>query len=356
LFEIYKNKKVLITGHTGFKGSWLTVWLLKLGAHVSGYALDPRSEKDNFVLARLENKIDDYRYDVRDINKLNEIVTKENPEIIFHMAAQPLVLESYDNPYITIETNTHGTANILEVFRLSSSAKVLIVITTDKVYKNNEWEWGYRENDVLGGKDPYSASKAAAELLIYSYHKSYIENDNTKFIASVRAGNVIGGGDWAENRIVPDCIKAIESNKIIKIRNPLATRPWQHVLEPLSGYLSLGEKLLNEEKGYEGAWNFGPTIENNKTVEELVVELISNYGSGTFEKTNTKNAPKEAKFLYLDISKAANKLHWKPLLNFKDTIRLTTAWYKNYNLEEVFTLCNKQIEQYEILWKLKNGK
>lgn len=354
MFEIYQNKKVLITGHTGFKGSWLTLWLLRLGADVTGYALDPKNVKDNYLLIGLEGKIKDYRNDIRDYSKLFDVIKTEQPEIIFHLAAQPLVLESYEKPHYTFETNTQGTTNILEAFRQSETAKVLILITTDKVYENNEWVWGYRENDRLGGNDPYSASKAAAELLIHSYHKSFIEKDDHKFIASVRAGNVIGGGDWAENRIVPDCIKAIEKNEPIIIRNPKATRPWQHVLEPIGGYLKLGEKLLFGEKNLEGAWNFGPSIENNKTVLELVKKMISVYGSGKFETVNISNAPKESNFLFLDISKAAINLKWKPILNLEETIKFTTEWYKNYNTVNVFEFCNNQISEYERLWKLRN--
>jgi len=239
MFSSFKDKKVLVTGHTGFKGSWLSIWLLQLGAKVVGYALDPVSEKGNFAKSGLADKMIDYRHDIRDFNQLHEIVEKEKPDIIFHLAAQPLVLTSFNEPLYTIQTNTLGTANVLEAFRQSNSARVLISITTDKVYRNNEWDWGYRENDRLGGKDPYSGSKAAAEMLIRAYEQSFF-NTGDKYIAAVRAGNVIGGGDWSENRIVPDCIKALENDEQITIRNPNATRPWQHVLEPLGGYLYLG--------------------------------------------------------------------------------------------------------------------
>ena len=346
---------MFITGHTGFKGSWLTIWLLKLGAKVIGYALDPKNDKDNFVLAGLGNKIKDYRSDIRDLSKLNEVISKEKPEIIFHLAAQPLVLESYENPHFTIETNTQGTANILEAFRLSTSAKVLIAITTDKVYKNNEWEWGYRENDVLGGNDPYSASKAAAELLIYSYQKSFFGKNNQKLITSVRAGNVIGGGDWSENRIVPDCIKSLENNEKIKIRNPYATRPWQYVLEPLRGYLMLGEKLLQENKDYEGAWNFGPEPASIISVEEMVKKIINMYGKGEFLNSSNKYRLREATCLSLDVTKAKSKLGWTSVLDISQTIRFTIDWYKRYQREDVNAICHDQINQYMKLWKLKSG-
>lgn len=355
MFNIYKNKKVLVTGHTGFKGSWLTLWLLKLGSKVVGYALDPKNDKDNYVLCELKNKIKDYREDIRDFQKLTKVFEKEEPEIIFHMAAQPLVLESYENPLYTIETNTQGTANILEAFRHSKKAKILIIITTDKVYENFEWEWGYRESDQLGGRDPYSASKAASEILISSYQRSFF-NEGAKKVVSVRAGNVIGGGDWSENRLIPDCVKAIENNEKIVIRNPISTRPWQHVLEPIGGYLLLGQKLLEGSILETGAWNFGPVFSNIITVEELVSEIIKKYGKGEYEVRLNKNAPKESNFLALDISKATRKLNWQPLLNFNETLKFTIDWYKNYKLNEVSKICSDQIEEYENLWKLRNTK
>lgn len=355
MFDIYKNKQVLVTGHTGFKGSWLTLWLLKIGAKVVGYALDPKTAKDNFVLCDLENKIKDYREDIRDYQTLTKVFNKEEPEIIFHLAAQPLVLDSYENPLYTIETNTQGTANVLEAFRHSKKSKILIIITTDKVYENLEWEWGYRESDQLGGSDPYSASKAAAEVLISSYQRSFF-NVGGKKIVSVRAGNVIGGGDWSENRLIPDCVKAIEKNEKIIIRNPNSTRPWQHVLEPLGGYLLLGQKLLEESLLESGAWNFGPVFSNIITVEELVSEIINCFGYGEYEIRSNKNAPKESNFLSLDISKANRKLNWQPLLTFNETLKFTLQWYKNYKTNDIYKLCFDQIEEFENLWKLRNGK
>lgn len=352
MFEIYKNKKVLVTGHTGFKGSWLSIWLLQLGAKVIGYALDPLNPDDNFVKSGLADKITDYRNDIRDFKRFEEIVNTENPEIIFHLAAQPLVLKSYDDPLYTVQVNTLGTANVLEAFRQSKSARVLILVTTDKVYRNNEWVWGYRENDQLGGHDLYSGSKAAAEILIESYIQSFFSSGE-KHIAVVRAGNVIGGGDWSENRIVPDCIKAIENNVPIFIRNPNAIRPWQHVLEPLGGYLFLGENLLMNNAQYNGAWNFGPFYSNAVDVEQLVQAIIKQYGSGSYCIQSVGKVHKETNFLTLDISKALNKLNWKPLLDFDKTIELTVNWYKRYKYEDVFELCCKQIEHYETLWRLK---
>ena len=283
------------------------------------------------------------------------MINTEQPEIIFHLAAQPLVLDSYKDPHYTIETNTQGTANIIEAFRNSETVKALIVITTDKVYQNNEREWGYQETDRLGGKDPYSASKAAAELLISSYQKSFFNNNN-KLLVSVRAGNVIGGGDWSENRIVPDCIKALERSERIIIRNPHATRPWQHVLEPLGGYLLLGEKLLQYRSEFVGAWNFGPYLSNVINVKELVKKVIIAYGMGEYIIQNNMNSQAEANFLSLDITKAINKLSWKPLLNIDETIDFTIEWYKNYNSTNVFNFCHNQITKYEELWKLRNKK
>ena len=354
MFNSYRNKKVLVTGHTGFKGSWLSIWLLQLGAKVVGYALDPVSDKGNFVKSGLADKMTDYRHDIRDFNKVHEIIEKEKPDIIFHLAAQPLVLESFDDPLYTIQTNTLGTANVLEAFRQSESARVLISITTDKVYRNNEWDWGYRENDRLGGKDPYSGSKAAAEMLIRAYEQSFFSTGE-KYIAAVRAGNVIGGGDWSENRIVPDCIRALENDEQITIRNPYATRPWQLVLEPLGGYLYLGEKLLMNKAEYQGAWNFGPFYSNVVPVERLVQAIIEKYGKGRYHIQTSDNVHKESSLLALDISKAMNRLKWKPVLDFDETIEFTVNWYNRYRSDDVFDLCCKQIKEYERLWKLRNA-
>lgn len=355
MFEIYKNKKVLITGHTGFKGSWLAIWMIKLGAKVIGYALDPKNLKDNFNLSGISSLIKDYRADIRNFDLLKDVINSEEPDIIFHLAAQPLVLESYENPHYTFETNIQGTLNVLEAFRKSENTKVLIVITTDKVYQNKEWIWGYRENDELGGKDPYSASKTACEMLIDSYLKSFFPNSHEKLLASVRAGNVIGGGDWSENRLVPDCIKAIEKDEEIIIRNPNSTRPWQHVLEPLGGYLLLGLNLLQNRREFQGAWNFGPLHASNKNVEFIVKEIISLYGKGNYIIQNDKINNVETNFLSLDITKAIKHLNWEPLLSLNDALSLTVEWYKNYNSNNVLEICLNQIEAYENIWKLKKG-
>ena len=347
--KIYKGKKVLITGHTGFKGSWLCIWLNSIGAEVIGIALDPRTQEDNFVLSGVGNKIKEYREDIRNIDAVEKIVNNEKPEILFHLAAQPIVIGSYHDPILTFETNTLGTAYLLEAFRKSETLKTGIFITSDKCYDNKEWVWGYRESDPMGGHDPYSASKGAAEIIIDSFRRSYF-TDGEKKIASVRAGNVIGGGDWAPHRIIADCIKAIEQEKPIEIRNPLATRPWQHVLEPLGGYLFLGA-LMMEEGGYDEAWNFGPTNDNTKPVKVLVEELIRQYGFGSWEDKSNNNSQHEANLLSLDISKAIQQLKWKPVLNFEETVEYTVEWYKKYKQDNVLNLCLNQIERYTNKWK-----
>ena len=350
LFKEFIGKKILITGHTGFKGSWLAIWLNKLGASVSGYSLVPENQTDNYVLSNIQDKINNFISDVRDYNKLFEIFKKTQPEIIFHLAAQPLVLKSYDNPLLTIETNVQGTANVLEAFRKSKKSKILVVITTDKVYKNDNSNKSFIENDVLGGDDIYSASKAATELLCYAYNKSFYSN---KSIFTVRAGNVIGGGDWSSNRIVPDCIKSIENNKKILLRNPYSIRPWQHVLEPLYGYLLLVSKVINNES-LDMSWNFGPDSCNEINVEYLVKSIIQKYGKGQYILKNDLNKPKESDFLSLNIDKAKNKLGWKPILSYDEMINFTVEWYKKYNISNVYDICLKQINQYEEFWKSRN--
>jgi CDP-glucose 4,6-dehydratase len=355
----YNGKKVLITGHTGFKGSWLTVWLNMLGANVIGYALDPIYDDGIFGSSKIGNKIIDYRADIRDVNKLFEILDREKPEIVFHLGAQALVLESYQSPLETFEINTMGTVNVLEAIRLTESVKTAIFITTDKVYENKEWIWPYREDESMGGYDPYSASKGAAELIISSYRNSFFNPEeylkHGKSIASVRAGNVIGGGDWSANRIIPDCIKCLQNNKDIVVRSPKSVRPWQHVLEPLGGYLLLGAKMMENPVSFSESWNFGPEIENIINVEELVNKIIISYGKGSWKDLSDSNAPHEAKLLSLDINKANYKLGWRPVLGINETIEYTTEWYKNYQSESVLTLTENQIKKYLTLWKLKNG-
>ncbi|MCL5276199.1 MAG: CDP-glucose 4,6-dehydratase [Deltaproteobacteria bacterium] len=346
----YKNKKVLVTGHTGFKGSWLSIWLLHLGAEVIGYALDPNTPKDNFVLTNLYQEMTDIRGDIRDIEKFNSNVDQYNPEIIFHLAAQPLVRLSYEIPRETLETNVMGTVNVLDAFRKSRSARILIIITSDKCYENKEWIWGYRENDLVGGYDPYSASKGAAELISAAYLRSFFNpgdfKKHGKVIATVRAGNVIGGGDWTQDRIIPDCIRALEEDKPIKVRNPQSVRPWQHVLEPLNGYLLLASKIYADPIKYSGAWNFGPNTDSVITVKEVVEKVIKYYRKGIWKDTSNQKELHEAKLLNLDISKAKLLLGWKPLLNIDEAIKMTVEWYKKYDIEDMFNLCKHQIHEF----------
>lgn len=352
---IYRNRKVLITGHTGFKGSWLSIWLTQLGAEVVGVALDTKTDKDNFIVSNVGSQIIDIREDIRNFDNLLDIFQKERPEFVFHLAAQPLVLDSYYTPLETFQINTQGTANVLECIRLTDSVKVGVMVTTDKVYENNEWVWSYREDEKLGGYDPYSASKGAAEIIISSYRNSFFNPNNFlkhgKSISSVRAGNVIGGGDWAENRIIPDCIKSIENNEIIEVRNPYAVRPWQHVLEPLGGYLLLGAKMFNNPTKYADSWNFGPESTNILSVGDLVREIIKVYGKGEWHDISNSNALHEAKLLSLDISKAKYYLGWKPILDFKETIKLTTDWYINYQC--ITSVCEEQIKLFQSRIKYK---
>lgn len=350
--NFYQGKKVLVTGHTGFKGSWLSIWLHELGAEVIGVAQEPFTERDNYVLSGIGNKIKaDIRADIRDGKRMKEIFQQYQPEIVFHLAAQPLVRLSYDIPVETYETNVMGTINVMEAMRAIDSVKVGIMITTDKCYENKEQIWGYRENEPMGGYDPYSSSKGSAEIAIASWRCSFFNpaDYGTKHhvsLASVRAGNVIGGGDWALDRIIPDCIKALEAGKPIDIRSPKAIRPWQHVLEPLSGYMLLAQKMWNEPTKYCEGWNFGPRAESITPVWDVAQDVIKYYGSGTLNDVSDPNALHEAKLLMLDISKAKFLLGWEPRMNIHQCINLTVDWYKRYQLENAYTLCVEQINKY----------
>ena len=342
----WKGKKVLVTGHTGFKGTWLSIWLNKLGAEVIGYSLENYSNDKLFNDCNLREKIIDVRGDIRDLEKLKLLFEKYNPEFVFHLAAQPLVRKSYLNPLETFETNMMGTINILECIK-NSNVSGAVIITTDKVYKNKEWVWGYRENDRLGGSDPYSCSKSCVELIVSSYRDSFFK-DLDKLVATARAGNVIGGGDWSEDRLIPDCVRALINGQQIKIRNPRSTRPWQHVLEPISGYILLGEKLLLKNK-MDSEWNFGPKQELILPVKNIVDIMIKEWGSGEFIDLSKEqeNEPHETGLLGLDISKAIFDLKWSPKLNIHETIKFTIDWYKNYSNRNPYELCLKQIEDYE---------
>lgn len=348
--NFYKGKRVLVTGHTGFKGSWLSIWLHEMGAEVVGIALDPFSEKDNFVLSGLKDKITDLRADVRDGALLKEIFSKYQPDLVFHLAAQPLVRLSYEIPVETYEINVLGTINVLEAIRATESVKVGVMITTDKCYENKEQIWGYREDEPMGGYDPYSSSKGAAEIAIASWRCSFFNPEkyetHGKSIASVRAGNVIGGGDWSVDRIIPDCIKYLEAEKIIEIRNPKAIRPWQHVLEPLSGYMLLAQKMWNEPTKYCEGWNFGPRLESISSVWEIASKVVDNYGSGKLKDISGPNSFHEANLLILDISKAKFRLGWEPKLNIDQCIALVVDWYNCYRDTPVYKLCISQINKF----------
>ena len=347
----YSGKRVLVTGHTGFKGSWLSIWLHELGAEVIGVANDPLTERDNYVLSGIGKKMKaDIRADIRDRSKLKKIFLEYRPEIVFHLAAQPLVRLSYDIPVETYETNVMGTIHVMEAIRFTDSVKVGIMITTDKCYENREQIWGYRENEPMGGYDPYSSSKGATEIAIASWSRSFFNptqyTKNNKSIASVRAGNVIGGGDWALDRIIPDCIRALEVGQTIDIRNPRAVRPWQHVLEPLSGYMLLAQKMWNEPIKYCEGWNFGPKLESISTVWEVATKIVEEYGDGELKDMSNMNALHEANLLMLDISKAKFQLGWEPRMNIDQCISLVIDWYKKYVSQSVYSLCVEEIEKY----------
>ena len=350
--NVYKDKVVLLTGHTGFKGSWLAIWLNMLGAKVVGYSLDPYSDRDNFVVSKLQDKLlADVRGDIRDNKKLNETIQKYQPEIIFHLAAQALVKTAYNDPVETYETNTMGTVYILEALRHNACLKTAIMVTSDKCYENVEQMWGYKETDRMGGYDPYSASKGAAELIISSYRNSYFNpkdyKKHGKAVACVRAGNVIGGGDWSENRLIPDCIRFIESGQDIEIRNPTATRPWEHVLEPLSGYLRVGEKLLGDPITYATSFNFGPHISANKPVLEVVQRLVQHYGKGKVVDASDPNAVHENVLLSVDVTKAYVMLDWQTKWGLQDAIEKTVDWYQAALISnDMYDFCVQQIQEH----------
>ena len=348
--NFYRGKRVLVTGHTGFKGSWLSIWLHELGAEVIGLALEPTSEKDNYVLSGIGTMITDLRGDICNGELLKEIFKTYQPDIVFHLAAQPLVRLSYEMPIETYETNVMGTLHVLEAIRATESVKVGVMRTTDKCYENGEQLWGYRENEPMGGYDPYSSSKGCAEIAISSWRRSFFNpadyNMHGKAIASVRAGNVIGGGDWSKDRIIPDCIRALEANKIIDIRSPRSIRPWQHVLEPLGGYMLLAKKMWEAPTEYCEGWNFGPKLESVENVWGIAERVVKYYGKGELYDCSDPNSLHEAKLLMLDISKVYFRLGWQPRLNLEQTVQMTVDWYKRYNDEAVYDLCVEQINKY----------
>ena len=349
LNDVFKNKKVLITGHTGFKGSWLSLWLNSLGAEVIGLSMDVPTSPSNFDASLISSVVEDHRIDIRDAEAVKKIVHKCQPDFVFHLAAQALVIPSYTNPLDTLSINALGTANILDSLRFLEKEVVAVMITSDKAYDNVEWVWGYRETDPIGGRDPYSASKGMAELVIKTYTESFFKNVNSNVrIGIARAGNVIGGGDWAKNRLVPDCIKAWSNNEIVEVRSPHSTRPWQHVLEPLSGYIALADSLAKDSLHHGEAFNFGPSASQNFPVSNLIDEM-SNYWTKVKWKDNSKseNIMHEAGLLKLNCDKALVELDWLPTLNFEETVKLTVEWYKDYYQENNISMFDYSLAQIQ---------
>ena len=328
--DVYRGKRVLLTGHTGFKGSWLALWLHQLGAQVAGIALPPEASPSHWEMLSLP--IDSRIIDIREEGPLLDAVRGLRPDIVFHLAAQPLVRRSYQEPLMTWSTNVVGTANVLEACRQTSSVRAIVAVTTDKCYENREWPWGYRETDRLGGHDPYSASKAAAELVVTSYRRAFFDAANAPLLASARAGNVIGGGDWSQDRLIPDLVRATSQRSGLEVRSPAATRPWQHVLESLSGYLQLGERLLDGDRSAADAWNFGPQPEGNRSVADVLAGLQRHWPEMRWHVADGPR-PHESTLLYLDSSKARQMLHWHPVWSFDEALARTAAWYRAWQAD-----------------------
>ena len=345
--SFWNGKKVYMTGHTGFKGSWMSLWLQSMGATVKGYSLEPNTTPNLFTEASVDDGMESEIGDVRNLNQISKSMFDFNPDVLVHMAAQPLVRLSYQDPVSTYTTNVIGTVNVLEAARKCKRLKAIVSVTTDKCYENKEWDWGYRESEPMGGYDPYSSSKGCAELVTSAYRRSFFNGINTAALASARAGNVIGGGDWAEDRLIPDILRAFEKSDPVIIRNPLSTRPWQHVLEPIAGYLVLAENLYMYGDDFAEGWNFGPKDEGCKAVEWILNNMVDNWGAGASWKLDNNNNPHEAGFLKLDCSKALNRLKWQPNWNLQETLKLITNWHQNYlkgtNMNKE---CLKEINKY----------
>jgi CDP-glucose 4,6-dehydratase len=360
--DYWTDKKVLVTGHTGFKGGWLCLWLKQLGSIVTGYALPPEKENDLYYAANVAGVLQKSVYgDVRDLELLKKHVTEAQPEVVFHLAAQPIVRKSYKDPLETFSTNVMGTANLLQVCRELTCLKAIVVVTTDKCYQNQEWHWGYRETDHLGGYDPYSSSKACAELVTAAYRKSYFQrsggNDSATGVATARAGNVIGGGDWSSDRLIPDCFRAAQQASSIQIRHPMATRPWQHVLEPLRGYLMLAERLAADAKHFSEAFNFGPRDEDVVSVQAILEKINQRLPNPLNWAADKNEHPPETNLLKLDISKANASLGWQPKLNLDKALDLTVDWYDAVSKgKDVAALTNAQIAEYQRYSNLINGR
>ena len=343
----WKGKKVLITGHTGFKGSWLTLWLKLLGAEVCGFALLPESSPNLFENLELEKQVTSIIGDVRRLDVFEKVLNDFKPEIIFHLAAQSLVRKSYREPVETYLTNVIGTVNVLDAVRRGDFVKSVVIITTDKVYENKEWHWAYRENERLGGFDPYSNSKACAELAVAAYRNSFFAESET-LIATARAGNVIGGGDWSEDRLLPDVFRSLIFGEKLEIRNPYSVRPWQHALEPLSGYMKLAEKLYNGEKSFAESWNFGPAEEDSKPVGWILEEIKRIWNEPVNWQIAEGIQPHEARLLKLDSAKAKNELKWSPKLSLDEAVKITVQWYRGFKDKKNLTeLTGNQIDFYQ---------
>jgi CDP-glucose 4,6-dehydratase len=350
--EFWRDKRVFLTGHTGFKGSWMALWLQRMGARVTGFALPPVSQPNLFDLARISEEMTSIMGDIRDTQSLASAIEGCNPQIVFHFAAQALVRRSYEDPLETFTTNVIGTANLLEAVRQSTGVRVVVNITSDKCYENKEWVWGYRESDPMGGHDPYSCSKGCAELVTAAYRRSFfsqpVDGKDPLALASVRAGNVIGGGDWSRDRLVPDIMKAIANGQPVIIRNPDAIRPWQHVLEPLSGYLLLAQRLWSDPQAFAGGWNFGPHESDARPVSYICDALTGLWGKNAYWQKDQGVHPHEANFLKLDCSKAHLRLGWYPRLDLRTTLEWIVAWYRAFAAQkDIRAFCMNQIEAYE---------
>lgn len=350
----YKGKKVFITGHTGFKGGWLALWLSQIGADITGYSLEPETKPSLYNVININSNCNSIFGNILNKKYLEKVMLTFNPDIVFHLAAQPIVRLSYFKPVMTYETNVIGTLNVLEAARKCPNLKAFVNVTTDKCYENKEKNFGYKENEPMGGYDIYSSSKGCVEIMSSSYRRSFLNKENSYALACARAGNVIGGGDWALDRLIPDCIKSINENKPVEIRSPNSIRPWQHVLEPLCGYLTLGEKLLNHGKDYADAFNFGPNEDNVLTVSDVVKKIIKHYGKGEYIISKKDNLH-EANLLMLNIEKAKDVLGWSPIFNVDESIEKTIKWYKHfYTGENMLDFSLSQINEYQNMINNRN--
>jgi CDP-glucose 4,6-dehydratase len=344
----WKNKRIFLTGHTGFKGSWMSLWLQSMGATVKGYSLEPNTIPNLFTAASVGNAMDSEIGDIRNLEQISKSMFDFNPDILIHMAAQPLVRLSYQEPVDTYTTNVIGTVNVLEAARKCENLKAIVSVTTDKCYENKDWDWGYRESEPMGGHDPYSSSKGCAELVTSAYRRSFFNGKDTASLATARAGNVIGGGDWSDDRLIPDILKAFENSEPVVIRNPLSTRPWQHVLEPLSGYLVLAQELFLNGDNFAEGWNFGPKDEGCKSVDWILDKMVFNWGASASWELDKDNNPHEARFLKLDCSKAANRLKWQPKWELQETLRMIVDWHQKYlKGKDLKEECLKEIKKYK---------